>query len=129
MIAVLLLALGQFAAAMLIVTAFLLIARQVAGDFYQSGALMLLVFVLTALGLTGAVWGVFVRPWWVYMIASSLLAALALFLAFVVVDWLIPGTITKLGPGGTVFLLPILVFIFSYPLGGIIQWLIGLTKR
>ena len=129
MTAVLLLTLGQFVAAMLLVTAFLLIARQVAGDFYQSGALLLLVFVLTAFALIGAVWGAFVRPWWVYMFASSALAALTLFLTFALVDWLIAGTTAKLGPAGTVFLLPILVFIFTYPLVGVAQWLIGLAKR
>lgn len=129
MIAVLLLALGQFVAAMVIVTAILLIARQITGDFYQSGAVLLMVFVLTAFAIIGAVWGVFVRPWWLYMIVSSLLAALTLFLTLALFDWLVPGTMAKLGPGGTVYLLPILAFIFTYPLGGIVQWLIGLAKR
>ena len=113
MIAVLLLALVQFMAAMLAIAMFLLIARQVSGDLVQSGA----------------VWGVFVRPWWVYLIASSLLAALTLYLTFALMDAVVAGTLAKLGPAGTVFLLPILVFIFTYPLGGIAQWLIGLAKR
>lgn len=129
MVAVLLLALGQFVAAMLIVTVFLLISRQIGTVFYQNGALLIMVFVLTAFALIGAVWGVFVRPWWVYMLASSALAALTLYLMFAFVDCLVPGTQTKLGPAGTVFLLPILTFVFTYPLGGIVQWLIGLTKR
>ena len=129
MIAVLLLALGQFVAAMFVMTAFLLIARQLTGDFYQSGALLLSVFVLTAFALIGAVWGVFVRPWWTYLIVSSALAALTLYLTFALMDWLVAGTLAKLGPAGTVFLLPILTFIFGYPIGGIAQWLIGLAKR
>lgn len=129
MIAVLLLALVQFMAAMLAIAMFLLIARQVSGDLVQSGAVLVTVFVLTAFALVGAVWGVFVRPWWVYLIASSLLAALTLYLTFALMDAVVAGTLAKLEPAGTVFLLPILVFIFTYPLGGIAQWLIGVAKR
>ena len=129
MTAVLLLALGQFAVAMLTITVFLLIARQIGIAFYQDAAIVILIFVMTAFALIGAVWGVFVRPWWVYLIASSLLAALTLFLTFALMDWLVAGTQAKLGPAGTAFLFPMLAFILAYPLGGIAQWLIGLAKR
>ena len=129
MTAVLLLALGQFAVAMLTITVFLLIARQIGIAFYQDAAIVILIFVMTAFALIGAIWGVFARPWWVYLIASSLLAALTLFLTFALMDWLVAGTQAKLGPAGTAFLFPMLAFILAYPLGGIAQWLIGLAKR
>lgn len=129
MTAVLLLALGQFAAAMLTITVFLLVARQIGIVFYQDAGMVILIFVLTAFALIGAVWGVFVRPWWLYLIASSALATLTLYLSFALMDAFVAGTQAKLGPGGTAFLLPIFAFILTYPLGGIAQWLIGLAKR
>ena len=129
MIAVLLLALGQFAAAMLAITVFLFVARQIGIAYYQDQGIVMLIFVMSAFALIGAIWGVFVRPWWVYLIASSALAALTLYLTFALMDWLVAGTLAKLGSGGTAFLFPILAFILTYPLGGLVQWLIGLAKR
>jgi hypothetical protein len=129
MIPVVLLALGQFVAAMLTITVYLLIARQIGVAFYQDTGLVLLIFLLTALVLIGAIWGVFVRPWWLYMLVSSALAAATFFLAFALIDVFVPGTLAKLGPAGTAFLFPILAFIFAYPAGGIVQWLIGLARR
>jgi hypothetical protein len=73
--------------------------------------------------------GVFVRPWWLYFLSSSILATLLLGLTFPLIDVFAPGTLNKIGPGGTVFLLPMLAFLFSYPLGGLIQWFMGLTRK
>lgn len=129
MTTVLLLAIGQFAVAMLTITVFLFIARQIGIAFYQDAAIVILVFAMTAFALIGAVWGVFVRPWWVYLIASSLLAGLTLILTFALIDALVAGTQAKMGPAGTAFLFPMLAFILMYPLGGMAQWLIGLLKR
>ena len=129
MTAVLLLTLGQFAAAALTIAVFLLIARQIGTVFYQDGAMVILVFVMSSFAVIGAVWCVFVRPWWVYLIASSLLAGLLFTLMFWLIDALVAGTQAKMGPAGTVFLLPMLAFLLTYPLGGIAQWLIGLVKR
>ena len=129
MIPVALLALMQFIGALLTITVFLFIARQIGTAFYQDGAVVILVFVMSAFALTGAIWGVFVRPWWVYLIASSLLAALLLILTFWLIDAFVAGTQAKLGPAGTAFLFPILAFILVYPLGGVVQWLIGLVRR
>ena len=129
MTSVLLLALGQFAAATLTITVFLFIAKQMGIAFYQDTAIVILVFALSAFALIGAVWGVFVRPWWLYLIASILLVGLMITLTFALMDWLVPGTQAKLGPAGTAFLFPMLAFILAYPLGGIVQWLIGMFKR
>ena len=129
MTAVLLLTFGQFAAAALTITVFLLIARQMGTVFYQDGAIVILVFMMSAFAAIGAVWGVFVRPWWVYLIASSLLAVLLFILTFWLIDAFVAGTQAKMGPAGTVFLFPMLAFILTYPLGGIAQWLIGVAKR
>jgi hypothetical protein len=129
MVQVTLLALGQFVGAMVAVAVYLLISRQTGLRFDQDAGVILLVFLLTALALVGAVWGVFVRPWWVYMLVSSVLAMGVLFLSFALMDWVFPGTIAKLGPAGTVFLLPMLAFIFAYPTGGLVQWFIGLARR
>ena len=129
MISVALLALTQFIGALLAITAFLVVARQIGTAFYQDGAVVILVSVMSAFALTGAIWGVFVRPWWLYMIASSLLSALLLALTFWLLDAFVAGTQAKLGPAGTAFLFPILAFVLMYPLGGIGQWLIGLVRR
>ena len=129
MTSVLLLTLGQFAAAMLTITVFLFVARQMGTVFYQDGAIVILVFIMSVFALLGAIWGVFVRPWWVYLIASSLLAGLLFALTFWLIDAFVAGTQAKMGPAGTAFLFPMLAFILAYPLGGIAQWLIGLVKR
>jgi hypothetical protein len=124
-----LLALGQFAAVMLTVTVYLFIARQFGLAFYQDAGVVWLVFLMTALVVIGAIWGVFVRPWWVYWLVSAALGIVALALSFLLIDVFGKGTLDKLGPGGTVFLFPLLAFFFAYPFGGFLQWLIGLLKR
>ncbi len=129
MIAVLLLALGQFTAALLTITVFLFVVRQFGVVFYQYSRTDIIMFALTAFAVTGAVWGVFVRPWWLYLIASSLLALLLLQLTISLVDALAAGTNARLGPEALAFLWPVIVFVLTYPLGGIVQWLIGLAKR
>jgi uncharacterized MnhB-related membrane protein len=129
MIAVALLTLGQFAAALLSITVFLLIAQQIGIVFYQDAGIVTLVFMMTAFAVIGALWGVFVRPWWLYLIASSLLAGLLFALTFWLIDAFVAGTQAKIGAAGTAFLFPMLAFIVAYPLGGIAQWLIGLAKR
>lgn len=129
MTAVLLLALGQFAAALLTITVFLFVARQLGIVFYQDAGIMIVIFGMTAFAVIGAVWGVFVRPWWLYLIASSLLALLLFVLANWLIDVFVAGTQEKLGPAATGFLFPVFAFILTYPLGGIVQWLIGLVKR
>ena len=113
MIAVLLLALGQFAAAMLTITVFLFVARQIGIAFYQDAGIVILIFVMSAFALIGAVWGVFVRPWWIYLIASSLLALLLFQLTSLLIDVFQAGTQAKLGPAGTAFLFPMLAFILT----------------
>ena len=129
MIPVLILTAKQCAAAMGSIAVYLLIARQFGLEFYQNAALIVLVMALTVFAVIGAVQGVFVRPWWLYLLSSSILATLLLGVTFPLIDVFAPGTLNKLGPGGTVFLLPMLAFLFSYPLGGVIQWFMGLSKR
>ncbi len=128
MIPVVLLCLQQFIGAALVITVFLVVSRQIGLSFYQNAAVLLTVFILSGLALVGAVWGIFVRPWWLYLIVSSLLAVAIFFLTFALLDLLVPGTLAKLGPAGTVFLLPMLAFFFAYPTGGVLQWLLKLTK-
>jgi hypothetical protein len=48
---------------------------------------------------------------------------------FPLIDLIVPGTTARMGAGGIVFLFPMLAFIFSYPLGGVLQWLMGLTQK
>jgi hypothetical protein len=81
------------------------------------------------LAVVGAVQGVFVRPWWLYLIGSSILAFAWLSIMFPLIDLIVPGTTARMGAGGIVFLFPMLAFIFSYPLGGVLQWLMGLTQK
>ena len=129
MIPVLILTAKQCAAATGSIAVYLLIARQFGLAFYQNAALIVLVMALTVFAMIGAVQGVFVRRWWLYLLSSSILAALLLGVSFWLIDVFAPGTLDKLGPGGTVFLLPMLAFLFSYPLGGAIQWFMGLARK
>ena len=129
MIPVLMLLAKQYATVIGSITVYLLISRLVGLEFYQSESLMILVFILTGLAVIGAVQGVFVRPWWLYLLGSSILAFAWLSIMFPLIDLIVPGTNARMGPGGTVFLFPMLAFIFSYPLGGVIQWLMGLSQK
>jgi hypothetical protein len=128
-IPVLILTAKQCAAALGSIAVYLLIARQFGLVFYQNAALIILVMALTVFAVIGAVQGIFVRPWWLYLLSSSILAALLLGVSFWLIDFFVSGTLNKLGPGGTVFLLPMLAFLFSYPLGGVIQWFMGLARK
>ena len=129
MIPVLTLLAKQYAIVIASITLYLLISRLIGLGFYQSESLMILVFILTGLAVVGAAQGVFVRPWWLYLIGSSILALAWLSVMFPLIDLIAPGTVEKMGPGGIVFLFPMLAFIFSYPLGGVVQWLMGLTHK
>jgi hypothetical protein len=129
MLPVLILTSKQAAIALVVIAVYLLIARQFGLAFYQNEALIVLVIGLTVFAVVGATQGVFVRPWWLYLLCSGVLAMLVLGLTFPLIDVFGPGTLDKIGPGGTVFLLPMLAFMFSYPLGGVIQWVIGLTQK
>jgi hypothetical protein len=129
MIPVLMLLAKQYATVIASITVYLLISRLIGLEFYQSESLMILVFILTGLAVVGAVQGVYVRPWWLYLLASSILAFAWLSIMFPLIDLIGPRTVEKMGPGGIVFLFPMLAFIFSYPLGGVIQWLMGLQKK
>jgi hypothetical protein len=128
-IPVLILTAKQAVVALASIAVYLLISRQFGLAFYQNAALIILVMALTGFAVIGAVQGVFVRPWWLYLLSSSILAMMLLSLILPLIDLLAPGTLERLGPGKTVFLLPILAFMCSYPLGGVIQWLMGLGKR
>jgi hypothetical protein len=129
MIPVLMLLAKQYATVIGSITVYLLISRLIGLEFYQSESLMILVIILTGLAVVGAVQGVYVRPWWLYLIASSILAFAWLSILFPLIDLIGPGTNARMGAGGIVFLFPMLAFIFSYPLGGVIQWLMGLTQK
>jgi hypothetical protein len=129
MVPVLVLVAKQCAAALSSVAVFLLVSRLIGVDFFQSEAQMVLVLALTIFALVGAVTGVRVRPWWLYLVASVGAAWLTLIGTFWLSDAIVPGTTTKLGPGGIVFLLPMMVFVFAYPLSGVAQWLVGPTKK
>jgi hypothetical protein len=129
MIPVLMLLAKQYATVIVSITVYLLISRLIGLEFYQSESLMILVFILTGLAVVGAVQGVFVRPWWLYLIGSSILAFAWLSIMFPLIDLIVPGTTARMGAGGIVFLFPMLAFIFSYPLGGVLQWLMGLTQK
>jgi hypothetical protein len=129
MIPVLMLLARQYVIVIVSITVYLLIARQIGLGFYQSESLMVLVIILTVFAVVGAVQGVFVRPWWLYALASSILAFAWLSVMFPLIDLIVPGTVEKMGAGGIVFLFPMLAFIFSYPLGGVMQWLMGLTQK
>jgi hypothetical protein len=129
MIPVLMLLAKQYAAVIASITVYLLISRLIGVAFYQSESLMVLVILLTVFAVIGAVQGVFVRPWWLYALASSILAFAWLSVMFPFIDLIVPGTVEKMGAGGIVFLFPMLAFIFSYPLGGAMQWLMGLTQK
>jgi hypothetical protein len=129
MIPVLMLLAKQYAAVIVSITVYLLISRLIGVAFYQSESLMVLVIILTVFAVVGAVQGVFVRPWWLYLLASSILAFAWLSIMFPLIDLIVPGTVEKMGAGGIVFLFPMLAFIFSYPLGGAMQWLMGLTQK
>ena len=113
---------------LVLIAVYLGVARLMGLGFYQDAGMVLLVFILTGLVLIGAVWGVFVRPWWVYVIASSLVGLAVLAVMFVLIDVIAPGTGNKMGPGATVFLLPMLAFFFAYPMGGVAQWVLGLMR-
>jgi hypothetical protein len=129
MIPVLMLLAKQYAAVIGLTSVYLLISRLIGLAFYQSEAMVILVILLTVFAVVGAVQGVFARPWWLYLIASSILALAWLGIMFPLIDLIGPGTNDKMGPGGIVFLFPMLAFIFSYPLGGVIQFLMGLTQK
>jgi hypothetical protein len=129
MIPVLMLLAKQYATVIVSITVYLLISRLIGLEFYQSESLMILVFILTGLAVVGAVQGVFMRPWWLYLIGSSILAFAWLSIMFPLIDLIVPGTTARMGAGGIVFLFPMLAFIFSYPLGGVLQWLMGLTQK
>jgi hypothetical protein len=129
MIPVLMLLAKQYAAVIGSITIYLLISRLIGLAFYQSESLMVLVILLTVFAVVGAVQGVFVRPWWLYLLASSILAFAWLSVMFPLIDLIVPGTVEKMGAGGIVFLFPMLAFIFSYPLGGVLQFLMGLTQK
>jgi hypothetical protein len=129
MIPVLMLLAKQYAAVIGSITVYLLISRLIGLAFYQSKSLMVLVILLTVFAVVGAVQGVFVRPWWLYLLASSILAFAWLSVMFPLIDLIVPGTVEKMGAGGIVFLFPMLAFIFSYPLGGVLQFLMGLTQK
>ena len=126
---VLLLVVKQGAAALALVAAYLGVAKLIGPEFYRDAGLVFLVFGLTALVFIGAVWGVFVRPWWVYLIASGILGLGMLLGTFWLIDVFVPGTLDKIGPGGTVFLLPMLAFFFLYPASGMAQWVIGMLTK
>jgi hypothetical protein len=129
MIPVLMLLARQYMIVIVSITVYLLTSRQIGLGFYQSESLILLVILLTVFAVVGAVQGVFVRPWWLYLLASSILAFAWLSVMFPLIDLIVPGTVEKMGAGGIVFLFPMLAFIFSYPLGGVMQWLLGLTQK
>jgi hypothetical protein len=129
MIPVLILLAKQYATVIGAITVYLLISRLIGLAFYQSEAMVILVMLLTGFAVIGAVQGVYVRPWWLYLIGSCILALAWLAIMFPLIELIGPGTNDKMGPGGIVFLFPMLAFIFSYPLGGVIQWLMGLTQK
>jgi hypothetical protein len=129
MIPVLILLAKQYATLIGSITVYLLISRLIGLEFYQSESLMILVILLTVFSVVGAVQGVFVRPWWLYLIGSCVLAFAWLSVMFPLIDLIVPGTNARMGAGGIVFLFPMLAFIFSYPLGGVMQWLMGLTQK
>lgn len=129
MIPVLMLLAKQYVIVIASITVYLLISRLIGIAFYQSEAMVILVILLTVFAVIGAVQGIIVRPWWLYLLASSILAFAWLSILFPMIDLIGPGTNNKMGPGGIVFLFPMLAFIFSYPLGGVIQWLMGLTQK
>jgi hypothetical protein len=126
---VLMLLAKQYVVVIVSITLYLLISKLIGLKFYQSESLVVLVILLTVFAVIGAVQGVFVRPWWLYLLASSILAFAWLSIMFPLIDLIVPGTVEKMGPGGIVFLFPMLAFIFSYPLGGAMQWLMGLTQK
>jgi hypothetical protein len=129
MVPVLMLLAKQYATVIGSITVYLLISRLIGLEFYQSESLMVLVILLTIFAVVGAVQGVLIRPWWLYLLASSILAFAWLSVMFPLIDLIVPGTVEKMGAGGIVFLFPMLAFIFSYPLGGVMQWLMGLTQK
>ena len=120
----------QVVIVMVSITVYLLISRQIGVAFYQSESLMILVVLLTVFVVIGAIQGVFVRPWWLYLLGSSVLAlpGVSCFI-FPLIDLIVPGSTQKMGPGGIVFLVPMLTFIYSYPLGGVLQWVKGMAAK
>ena len=129
MIPVLMLLAKQYAIVIASITVYLLISRQIGLEFYQGESLMVLMILLTLLAVIGAVQGISVRPWWLYLLGSSILAFAWLNVMFPLIDLIVPGTVERMGAGGIVFLFPMLAFIFSYPLGGVLQWLMGLSQK
>jgi hypothetical protein len=118
---------AQFAVAALLLSGALLITRASAPK--SELGFLVLTFVLTAIVLVAATWGIFIRPWWWYALLWGIGTFALLFLSLALFDFLEPGAMAKIGPGGTVAMLPLIAMFLTLPGGGVLQWLLGLAKR
>lgn len=129
MLPVLVLVLKQMAVIIALIAVFLGVVRLWGLGVYQDTGIVLLIFLMAALVAVAAVWGVLVQPWWVYALAWAVLGVLALFPIFGLVELFGRGTLEKLGPAGTAFLFPMIAFFVLFPLGGVVQFVIGVIRR
>ncbi|MER3553473.1 MAG: hypothetical protein C4331_03745 [Meiothermus sp.] len=111
----------QLGSSLLLVVLGLALARAGAASRYTELGPLLLLMILSLFAVVSPVWGVFARPWWLYTLLSVAAATLLFVGSFALLEALESGAIAKLGPGGMVFLVPIVIYAFLTPLCGLIQ--------
>jgi hypothetical protein len=79
-------------------------------DFKENGSLLILV-VLAGLAVVNPIWGIFVKPWWLYVALSTVGGFFLMSLSLSLLDLFRPGTGEQIGPAAMAFLLPAFPFV------------------
>jgi hypothetical protein len=87
------------------------VANARANDFMEAGTQVILV-VLVGLAVVNPVWGIFVKPWWLYLGLSTVGGFFLMALSLSLLDVFRPGTGAQIGPAAMAFLLPAFPFVF-----------------
>jgi hypothetical protein len=116
----------QTAAVAVMLTLMLFVSHWVAPK--SEAGFLLSTYLLTFAVIVAALWGIAVRPWWLYALLWFVaLVALAM-LGLVLFAWLEPDVMNCIGPGGTAYLLPFIAGFFAFPVGGVLNGLLGLAR-
>jgi hypothetical protein len=92
-------------------------------------AITIPIFVQVGVVLVAAVWGIFVKPWWVYAACWAVGLLLFTVLSMLLLSLLEPVQMQKIGPAGTAFILPWIVAFFALPISGVLNWLLRLVRQ
>ena len=90
----------------------------------QEQAIIIPIFVQVAVVLLVAIWGIFVKPWWVYALGWAVGLLLMTVLTVLLLTWFEPVQMQKIGPAGMALMLPWVVALFAFFASGLLNWLL-----